>query len=285
MKKIFFTGGTGVIGKNVLPILKKSFEIIAPDRQELDLLSSDEVCQFLARDSFDAVVHCANPNPVKNRTDDSTDTMFENSLRLFMNLYRARDLYGKLIYIGSGAEYDKTMDIVSVREKECFRSLPKDIYGFTKYIMNSIADKSENVYNLCVFGCYGPYDFRTKFITHCIDCCVGKRPITIQQDCRFDYIHVYDLAEMMRWMITNDIRYHMYNASGGASYFLSELACKVRQQMKVDVPITILSSGLNKEYTANGERFVKESGIFPKIPIEEGIKIQIEWQVGGKLRV
>lgn len=285
MKKILLTGGTGFIGKNVLPMLKKSFEVIAPNRRELDLLSSVEVSKFLNRDSFDAVVHCANPNPVKNATDDSSDNMFENSLRLFMNLYTAHGLYGKLIYIGSGAEYDKTMDIVSVREEECFRSLPKDIYGLAKYIMNSIADKSENVYNLCVFGCYGPYDFHTKFITHCIDCCVREKPITIRQDCRFDYIHVYDLAEMMRWMITNDMRYHMYNASGGASHLLSELACKVRQQMKVNVPITILSGGLNKEYTANGERFVKESGISPTISIEEGIKIQIEWQVKGKLRV
>ncbi len=285
MKKILFSGGTGFIGKNVLPILRQSFDVIAPRRYELDILDSDEVYQYIKHNSFDVVIHCANPNPVKNTVNDRLDTMFENSIRMFMNFYAARELYGKLIYTGSGAEYDKTLDIASVTEQECFRSLPKDSYGLAKYIMNSIADKSDNIYNLCVFGCYGPFDFQTKFITHCIDCCMNNKPITIRRECRFDYIHVYDLAEMMCWMVNNDMRFHMYNASGGALHLLSEIAYEVRHQMKVDVPVKILSGGMNKEYTASGERFFIESGISPKISIEEGIRIQIDWQTKGVLKI
>jgi len=279
MKRVLFTGGTGFIGRNVLPILKKSFEITAPGRSDLDLLNSDEVYRYFSRNPFDVVVHCANPNSVKNAAEDSADTMFENSLRMFMNFYAARGLFGKLIYTGSGAEYDKTMDIISVSEENCFRSLPKDNYGLAKYIMNSIADKSENIFNLCVFGCYGPYDYHTKFMTHCIDCCMKKQPITIRQECRVDYIHIYDLADMMRWMIDNDMRYHMYNASGGTPHLLSEIANEVRRQMCSEVSIMILSEGMNLEYTSDGSRFWNESGITPQISIEAGIANQIEWQM------
>jgi len=55
--------------------------------------------------------------------------------------------------------------------------------------------------------------------------------------------------------------------------------------MKADVPVIILFPGMNKEYTASGKRFFTESGISPKISIEEGIRIQIDWQTKGILRI
>jgi GDP-L-fucose synthase len=282
MKKILFTGGSGFMGLNILPRLKEKYNVFAPDRKQLNLLDRDVVRNYLKEHLFDAVVHCANPNPVKNAVDDRQETMFEDSLRMFMNFYATRRLYGKMIYTGSGAEYDKTMDIISVSEENCFRSLPKDNYSLAKYIMNMIADKSENVFNLCVFGCYGPYDYHTKFITYCIDCCQQNRAITIKQDCRFDYIHVYDLGRMMEWMIDNDMKHHMYNASGGQHILLSQIAAEVKKQMKSSMRIEIFSEDFNLEYTADGSRFWNESGLRPQISMEDGIKRQIEWQIKGR---
>jgi GDP-L-fucose synthase len=205
--------------------------------------------------------------------------MLENSLRVFMNLYQARQYCGKLIYIGSGAEYDKTQDICEIDEDKCFCSAPKDIYGFAKYIMNSLTDKSENVYNLCLFACYGPGDDASKFITHCIRCCLGDEPITIRQDCRFDYLHVYDLAPMMIWLVENVPQHHIYNACSGKGVLLSEIAQEVCRQMGNTSPIQIIKIGMNQEYTCSNERFTKESGIYPLITLSEGIKMQINWEM------
>ncbi|MFC1827293.1 NAD-dependent epimerase/dehydratase family protein [Thermodesulfobacteriota bacterium] len=281
MRKILFTGGSGFMGLNILPLLKEKYNIFAPNRKELNLLDKEKVRNYLEEYLFDAVVHCANPNSVKNAVDDRQETMFEDSLRMFMNFYDAKDLYDKLIYTGSGAEYDKTIDTVSVREEECFRSMPENSYGLAKYIMNQITHTSDNVYNICVFGCYGPYDHYSKFITHCIDCCQQNRAITIKQDCRFDYIHVYDLGRMMEWMIDNTMKHQMYNASGGHHILLSQMAAEVKKQMKSSMRIEIFSEDFNLEYTADGSRFWNESGLHPQISMEEGIKRQIEWQIKG----
>lgn len=269
------------MGLNILPILREKYDVYAPSRNALNLFDKMEVGFYLADNQFDVIIHCANPNPVKNSKDDKTETMFEDSLRMFMNFYDARSLYDKMIYIGSGAEYNKTMDIKTVKEEECFRSMPTDPYGLAKYIMNKLSHMSENIYNLCVLGCYGPHDHYTKFITHCINSCLKGEPVTIRQECKFDYIHVYDLAKMMEWMIDNEMKFHMYNASGGSPCLLSEIAGEVHRQMHSLMPIKILKEGLNLEYTSNGNRFFTESGVMPQISIEEGIAMQIDWQTNG----
>lgn len=277
MKKILMTGSTGFIGRNILPILNQSAEILSPKRQDLDLKDENSVRRYLINNKVDFILHCANPNPIKNQLD-SQSTMFEDSLRIFMNLYNSSDLYEKLFFLGSGAEYDKTMEICCVKEEECFRSVPKDQYGLAKYIENTIAEKSIKAYNLRVFACYGPNDHPSKFITHCINCCLNDQDITIRQDCYFDYLHVFDLAAMIEWHINNDQKHTSYNMCSGHRVLLSDIAKEVKMQMKSNLSILIQNDGLNKEYTASNERFTSESGMFPAISLEEGISKQIEWE-------
>ena len=103
MKKVLLTGGTGFIGRNIKPLLEKEFTLFAPRRTELNLKDENEVRYFIRENKIDVVVHSANPNPVKNLLDKA-DTFFEDSLRCFMNLYKARDIYEKMFFLGSGTE-------------------------------------------------------------------------------------------------------------------------------------------------------------------------------------
>lgn len=277
MKKALITGSTGFVGKNVVPILEKKFDVVALKRENINLLNGGDVRDYLKNNHFDIIFHCANPNPVKNSMD-LPELMVENSLRMFINLSECNDLYEKMIYFGSGAEYDKTKEIQNISEEECFRSIPEDSYGFAKYIENKITQSSNNIYNLCLFGCFGPFDHESKFITHCIRCCLRDEPITIRQDCKFDYIHVFDLARIMIWFGYHEPMYHMYNISGCNHMLLSEIAEQVRMQMKSEKKVEILKQGFNHEYTANGQRFWTESGIEIPMTIEKGISLQIKWE-------
>ncbi|WP_148409067.1 NAD-dependent epimerase/dehydratase family protein [Murimonas intestini] len=276
MKKVLFTGGTGLVGKNVLPFLKEYHNVIAPRRQELDLKNTLEVEQYVRNGNFDVIVHSANPNPVKNSRYDMQDTMLEDSLRIFMNLYRVRRYCEKLIYLGSGAECDKTAEITSIKESDIERVIPNDIYGFAKYIMNELAQSSTNVYNLRLFACYGPYDHESKFITHCIRCCLKNEAITIRQNCIFDYIHVFDLGKVILYAIEHELKEHVYNVGSGHKYSLLEIAQKVQIQMKSTNPIIILNKGWNKEYTPDITRLEVETDLPENfISIDEGIALQI----------
>lgn len=277
MKKILLTGSTGFIGRNVLPALRDKYDVVAPKRSDLNLLDHNEIKAFLEKGNFDVVLQCANPNPVKNPACDKIESMFEDSMRIFYNFYNNRSLYNKMIYIGSGAEYGKTGEIKLARESDVGKRIPKDTYGLAKIYMNELALKSENIYNLRIFGCYGPYDHSSKFLTHVINCCQNKEKITIRQNCFFDYIHVTDVAKAMIYMMENKLKYHDYNVCSGKRIELTEIAEKIKKFMCSDSEIEVQKKGYNNEYTGSNERFLNETnGKIKFMDIDTGIKLQIE---------
>ena len=277
--KMLLTGGTGFVGRNVLPALARQFSVDAPGRSELNLLDELSVETFVRNGGYDVVVHLANSTPAKNKVDRA-DRILAHSLRAYFNLRRNADAFGKMLYIGSGAEYDKRYPIASASEADIGRHVPEDDYGFAKYVMNEDARQSANVYNIRVFGCYGPTDAKTKFIRDAIDCCLENRPITIRQDCMFDYMYVEDLARVIKAMSDASLRHHDYNVCTGRRIALSEVAAEVARQMGNDRSIEIGKPGWNREYTASNSRFMAEFPDFEFTSIEDGIARQIAWQKG-----
>ena len=60
--KVLLTGGTGMVGQNILSSKKFSnFSIIAPSRLEMDLFSKDSVSKFLKDNKPDLIIHIAEP--------------------------------------------------------------------------------------------------------------------------------------------------------------------------------------------------------------------------------
>ena len=275
MKRVLITGGTGFIGRNVIPFLQTRCEIYTPNRSELNLYNQKEVVDYIIENGIDIVFHCANPNPVKNVLDHAS-TQFEDSIRMFLNLYSAEQYYEMMYTLGSGAEYNKSMEIASVREDEEFRSVPADSYGLAKYTMNQMISKSEKQCNLRLFGCYGPTDHESKFITHAIRCCLRGEAITIRQNCMFDYMQVADAARVMAFFIDHTPIYRSYNVCSGKRVSLLEIAETVKRQMNAEVEIRIMKEGWNREYTACNARLLSEYPDLQPTSLEEGISIQIE---------
>ena len=275
MRRILLTGVHGFIGSNIKDYIGQRYTLFAPDRYELNLLDEIAVKKYIIANKIDIIVHLANPNPVKNSVDKS-ELLFSDSLRMFMNLYNARDYYEYMFTLGSGAEYDKRNELKLVKENEVGKSLPIDEYGFAKYIINQIVRKSDKHCNLRVFACYGPGDHESKFITHVIKCCKDDESITIRQDCYFDYMHVNDLARIICYFIDNKPIYRDYNICTGNRILLSEIAGLVRKIMKKNNEIIFLKDGFNKEYTGDNSRLLEEIKGFRFTDIVEGIEMQIE---------
>jgi GDP-L-fucose synthase len=286
MKKVLITGASGFIGRNLKEGFGADYEIVAPSSQELNLLDAKQVKEFLERGKFDVVVHCATHDATRNSVKD-TSLVFSNNLRMFFNLSRCRDIYGKMLYFGSGAEYGRESMPPNVIENYFGVDVPTDDYGFSKYICNLVAEESSNIYNLTVFGCFGKYeDWQIRFISNAICKVIYDLDITMRQNIFFDYLYIDDLTKIVRWFIEADsLKYHKYNICTGQSVDLLTLAKIVLGVSGKKLEIKIAQPGIGREYSGNNERLVNKIGDFKFTPQEKAIAALYGWYQENKQRV
>lgn len=278
MGKILIIGSTGFIGRNLREQLASDHEIVAPSHNELDLLDGKRVLEFLENQKFDVVIHSATHNATRNSKVD-VNRMFYNNLRMFFNLVRGSKYYGRMLYFGSGAEYDRKIMPPKVEENFFGSSVPDDDYGFSKYISNLTAAKSDNIFNLTVFGCFGKYeDWEIRFISNAICKTLFDLPITIRQDVYFDYLYINDLVKIVKWFIeAPNLKYKKYNICTGKTINLLSLAKTALEISGKKLKIEVAQEGLDEEYSGDNRRLMSEMGDFEFTPIEQAVKELYGW--------
>ena len=178
-----------------------------------------------------------------------------------------------MYYFGSGAEYDKSKNIVSVQEEEYVNGIPKNQYGMAKYTIGKVIRNSRNIYNLRIFGLYGKYEnWKTTFISGA--CCKALKniPITIRQNVYFDYVYIDDFVQIIEWFVDNEPMYHEYNITSGTKVSLIELAEIVKKVSNKDISIIVCREGLGNEYTGINNRLLSEIKGFSFSKHEDSIK-------------
>jgi len=270
--KVLVIGGTGFIGKNLLEAFSGAYRLSAPPRSELDIYDGAAVEAYLRENYFDIILNASDYRPQPGKIVDG-QKMAASRLRGFCNLIRCKNLYGKMIFFGSGAEYGRELPICNIAEDAFDRIIPQDEYGFCLHTMTRFAMLAGGIVNLRLFGIFGKYEqWRTRFISGAVCKALYGYPITIRQNTYFDFLSVDDLTQMVKWAMHNQTNHCHYNAVSGRRYSLLELAELVREITGADVPIFIAREGMGKEYTASNVRISKEMGGFDAQPMRESIK-------------
>lgn len=272
--KILITGATGFVGRNVKEYLQKNtdYEIYYPNSGELNCLEETAVRDYLQKHLFDVILHFAVYGDGIDKSKDGTK-IAEYNLRIFLNFARCSHLYGRMIYTGSGAEYDKRFPIHMVKEEEIGQTLPIDAYGLMKYTVGQMIEKSENIYNLRLFGIFGPYEhWKTKFISNICCKAIKGLPLSIRRNCLFDYLWIDDLSRiLLRFIEVSEPRYHTYNAVSGKPVSLYGLAEMVKKISGLDQSIYVCQEGMANEYTASNARIMQEISDFKYTDMEQSI--------------
>ena len=277
MKKILITGAGGFIGRSLLEQLSSEYNILPVTRKEVDLLEQKQVETMFFHEDIDVVIHAATQNTL-GRGKESEEQLLKNNLRMFLNLERCKSYYGKMFLIGSGAEYGKQQELSLVEEGMFGEKVPEDDYGLSKYIMSKISGSSDNIYNLRLFGIFGPYEnYNYRFISNVICKALSGRDIVIHQNALFDYLYIKDFCDIMRWFLEHEPKWKYYNICTGKRTELVSVAREVLAQTGSKSLLAVEQPGLNKEYTGSNTRMLQETGEMDFTPIEQSIGEMIEY--------
>lgn len=272
--RILLTGSNGFIGRNLESWFRaRGYELSSPKRQELNLLDADAVENYLKRRAFDVVIHCG-----------VTLTSVEENLKMYFNLERCHRFYGKMVCVGSGADYDQRHCVPHVTESFFGTYMPNDLYGFSKYVIaRDIETNPAPVFNLRVFGIFGRHeDFSRRFISNNICRVLCGLDITINQNMRFDFLYVDDFACMLDRFINAKPACKSYNACRGESVELLTLAQLIQEIHGEKVEIIVKQEGMRSEYTCDNTKFIKEFGPIAFTPVRDAIRLLYAWyQQGG----
>lgn len=271
MKRVLLTGAGphGFVGRNISAPLKARYELFTPSSAELDLCDFDALARYIDCHHIEAVVHGAAHSHIVSGAQNA----FVNDLRMFWNLERLSARLEKIIVLGSGAEFDKRFPLEMIDEDAFGRSIPTDDYGFAKYIINKQVRKSDKLINLRLFGIYGPLEhWPSKFISNLCCKALFDLPLKIRQNCKFDFLYIKDLPQIIIWALDHETEYRDYNAVSGEAVTLLALAEMVCEVAGLDPScIEIAKAGWNLPYTASNLRLKHELKTFKLTSHKEAI--------------
>lgn len=278
-KQIVITGAGGFIGKNLEKALSSKYMVYPLAHSNLDLTNIEEVAKFFKDKNVDVIIHCANEGGARKTAYDIVkNNVVENNLRMFFNIIKVLKPDVKLIYFGSGAEYCKQRELNNISEAEFGVQIPKDSYGFSKFIMSNLAKSYENITEFRIFGVYGRYeDYRYKFISNSIVKNLFKMPIVINQNVVFDYLFIDDLVKIVEKFIDYNYKDKIYNITPNDSIDLITIVNIINKISDYKSDIIIKHEGLNNEYTASNSLLKQNIGQYKFASYEQGIKKLYEY--------
>lgn len=189
--------GGGFISKNLAKYFGSRSRVVR--QSELDLTNSQSVNEFFGNNKFDYVILCATVGGSR-LAPDPPDTV-ERNLRMYINV---SNRCKKMIWFSSGAAYNTSSP-----------------YGLSKFIQERLcANSPENIYGLRVFGCFGPDENSSRFLSTCI----REGHVDIEEDRYFDFFVVHDLGRVIDYIFENEISQKIIDTVYPSWYKLSDLA-------------------------------------------------------------
>lgn len=251
MKSILITGGNGNLAKMIRINLSNEFNITIITRADFNMIDGRAIERYLSDKHFDILVHTAIIGG--RRTKEETGEVVYQNLLMFENLMKFAHKFETIINFDSGAIYDREYDIYCRKEDDgSLVSVPKDYYGFSKYIIYKRSLQYANVFNFRIFNIFHVNEEDNRFIKACFLAQRDKTRVTIFKDKWFDFMYEDDFIKVVRHYLTtpvSDLK-KTINLSYQTKYKLSDIAKMLVDHDRIDVvdPIT------SHNYCGNGDQ-------------------------------
>ena len=218
MANVLVTGGSGMLGRHLVPLLEKTgHSVYSPDREELDLTDSIATLEYLKTIHIDAVIHCAAYVSGIASNTTTKHHSFDSNVMMGLNLIRACIDHGikKMINVGSATVYPNDAP-QPLREDSVGSGAiegPIEGYALSKYVVYRacvMANEQHGLSFKTVHPCnlFGPYDNFSLETGHMLPAILhrmhqakenGNKPIVIWGDgsAKREFLYAPDLADFL----------------------------------------------------------------------------------------
>ena len=271
MKSILITGGNGNLAKIIRTNLSSEFNITSISRVDFDMLDGRAIESYLTDKSFDFLIHTAICGGRRGK-EETGEVVYQNLL-MFENFMKFSYKFGLIINFDSGAIYDRDTDIYCRTEaEESLVSVPKDYYGFSKYLIYKRSLLHSNVFNFRIFNIFHVNEEDNRFIKSCFLAQRNKTRVTIFKDKWFDFMYEDDFIRVVRHYLTTPLIHlkKTINLSYQTKYKLSDIAKIIVSNELIDIVDPVTSNN----YCGNGNLLAQMD---PQMAgLEAGIKKYLE---------
>ncbi len=183
-KKVLITGSSGLLGKHLLPILRKTeAELFVPRRKDYDLRSEGEVISMFKEFRPDIVIHMAVNGGGIGYMSNNPGSIYYDNVTMNTNVvhHSFRNNVKKFVGIGTVCEYPKHTP-VPFREENLWNGYPEGTnapYGISKRMMLVHTQAYSKNYgfngiHLLLANLYGPHDNFKPERSHAIPALIQK---------------------------------------------------------------------------------------------------------------
>jgi len=278
LEKILITGGNGFIAKSLFEVFVPKYSICTSNRQELDLLDATAVLDYISKGSFDVIIHTATYDAAPSVSKKNPTKVLENNLKMYFNIARCEKYFNKMIYFGSGAEFNKDRWIPNMGEDYFDQFVPSDQYGLSKYIMSKFALNSTKIFNLRLFGLFGKYDdWRYRLIPNLCVRALFDMPLAMNQNRIYDFMYIDDLINIIKWAIEENPKEQVYNICSGNKYDFNAIARMIRDISNKDLNISFNQEGHGVEYSGDNSLLLSELKDYSFKSMKDSISELYKW--------
>lgn len=231
--KILITGSNGYIGKALTTALS-NHDLTLLHRGVCEITDETQVDSFFT-ENYDIVIHCAAAGGSRLKGD--TPNVLHDNLKMFLNLYKHKDKFSKLIHFGSGAQFHAE----------------DTYYGLSKRVISDLIETDEKFHNIIIYGLFDKNEIDTRFIKSCINKCKEDKPIIVHKNKEMDFFHMEDLIKLINEYIEDERKDKQVQCVYFESFNLCSIARIVISEMGKG-EIILGEPGLDKPYTRIGPR-------------------------------
>lgn len=284
MKKVFLTGGTGLIGTQTIPFLQKAgFEIYA---LTLDENKSENGIRYVKGNLFDKIqidnlLSEIMPEYMLHYAWLSTGLFNDNSnfdfLTSSIDLLKSFAKYGgkRVVMAGTYAEYGYHNETL----KETMPAEPINIYSQCKDFVHQIAEAYCQNNNISfgwgrIFSAFGKEKDPRRLTSDVINHLKNNQEVVIRSGSLVrDYIYTKDIAAAFVKFLESDVN-GVVNICTGKDTSIHDYVMKIAQIMEKENLVVFNEQKSPQQVRVVGDptRLNKEVGFTPKYSIEQALK-------------